>query len=245
MSVERSTKRRMNFLSLVLVFVVILSAEAQAELFGFEAISDNSGESGTMAAQLSVDITDPGGDQVLFTFYNDGPLSSIYDVPFPLDGVVTEVYLEYFVDVGGAEGVLGGLAAIQDNPSEGVAFYSPTTGSFPEGGGLNPPFDVTYAYDFSAAAEPPPATWGVDPGESLGLLYDIESGKTFADVLAAINQGFENPLTEVSLRVALHVQKLGEDNEYSDGFILVPMPGAVILGMLGLCVAGLKLRRFA
>jgi len=67
MSASRTTKNHIIFLSLVFVSVVILSTEARAELYSFGAISDNSGVSGWMEGQLSLEVTDPGGGQVLFT----------------------------------------------------------------------------------------------------------------------------------------------------------------------------------
>ncbi len=71
MLVVRKTKRYMTFLSLVLVFVVILSTEARAVMYGSWAVVEkNSSIPGQVAAELSVEVTDPGGGQVLFTFSN-------------------------------------------------------------------------------------------------------------------------------------------------------------------------------
>jgi hypothetical protein len=44
------------------------------------------------------------------------------------------------------------------------------------------------------------------------------------------------------LRIGIHVQAIGISGN-SDSFIMTPVPGAVILGMLGLSVAGWKLRK--
>lgn len=69
-------KRHIIFLSLVLV-VLILSTEARAEIFGFECITNPSNSTAAaIGAQLTVDVTaENGGSQVLFTFYNEGPLT--------------------------------------------------------------------------------------------------------------------------------------------------------------------------
>ena len=48
--------------------------------------------------------------------------------------------------------------------------------------------------------------------------------------------------TQDHIRIGLHVQDLGGE---SDTLILTPVPGAWILGVLGLSVAGIKLRKHA
>ncbi|MHC4597299.1 MAG: hypothetical protein ACYS19_20430 [Planctomycetota bacterium] len=252
MSAERATKHYITFVSLVLAFLVILSTEARAELYGFAPISNNSTVSGQMAQQLSLEVTDPGGGQVLFTFYNDGPLSSIYDVPAPMDSSAADVYFD--------DGALVKLALILDVDNypavyPGVDFDQiATPPDLPGGNSIVPPFDVTA--DFSADAENPAPSNGINPGESLGILFDLASGKTFANVIDALNVGF-NPgtyytgsglydgWTELNLRIGVRVINYGEDNEFSDGFILTPIPASVVLGILGLGVVGLKLRKFA
>jgi len=244
-SASRINKRYMDLVSLVFVFVVILSTAARAELYGFAPISNNSTISGQMAAQLSLEVTDYGSGQVLFTFYNDGPSSSIYDIPSPIESSITDVYFD--------DGALVTLAEIFDVDSvipypvyPGVdfeQFASPP--DLPGGNTLLPPFEVSAG--FLADSEKPIAANGVNPGEALGILFTFATGKTFDDVITGIELGFTNPIPEpdLSLRIALRIQSYGEDNEFSDGFILTPVPGAVVLGILGLGVAGIKLRKFA
>lgn len=250
MSVAHRTKRLMSFLSLVLVFVVILSTEARAELYGFEAISNNSGVSGTFAQQLSVEVTDPGThsaegyDQVLFTFYNNA--LAPYQVAEPIPSVITEVFFD--------DGPLLGLVQVINSPP-GVEFVQWDLGNasnLPGGNTLVSPFEATEG--FGAEAYTPPPYKGVGPGESLEIVFNL--GSTFADVINAINVGF-NPdpyytgsgdydgWTAPNLRIGLHVQSTGEGGEFSDMCIMTPIPASVILGMLGLGVAGLKLRKFA
>ena len=76
MSVTGTARCRMNFLSFVLVLLVILSTEVQADLYSFVSISDNEAVNAAIGAwQFSVDVTDyeptSGLNQVLFTFRND------------------------------------------------------------------------------------------------------------------------------------------------------------------------------
>jgi hypothetical protein len=238
-------RRYVVILGLSLALIVSLSPQARAELFGFGAITNNSGVSGTYAGQLAVDVTDAGNNgtynQVLFTFYNDGPTSSLYDVTSPIDGSITGVYFD--------DGALLGIASVSG--SSGVSFSSPATPSdLPGGNNLDPAF-VT-STNFSADADNPPYTNGVNPGEWVGILFNLQSGKTFDDVLAAINAGFalspgDNPDSPIdTLRVGIHVQGiLPTGVNQSDSFIMTPVPAAVILGVLGLSVVGLKLRKYA
>jgi hypothetical protein len=66
----------------------------------------------------------------------------------------------------------------------------------------------------------------------------------FSDVLAALDRGLMDPVPENSLRVGLHV--IAFDDGRSESFVnaeVVPVPGAVLLGLLGLGAAGIGLRK--
>jgi hypothetical protein len=224
--------------SLVLVFLVIMPREARAELYGFDVVENNSGIAGTIATQLSVEVTDPGTtvvidsvehNQVLFTFSNTGSEASS----------ITDLYFE--------DGSLLLLAAVLDNPPN-VDFQSPPNpGNLPGWETLDPPFDATS--DFSVDSNPPQLlARGVNPGESLGLLYTLQSGGNFADVIAALGLGVTNPDPEAprdSLRIGLHVQGIGPNDEGDSFILMTPIPASVVLGILGLGVAGWKLRKYA
>lgn len=240
MSSLHTPKRHMNVLCLVLVLLVILSTQATADLYeDWAVVENNSGMPGAVAAQLSVDVTDPGGGQALFTFNNAGPL----------DFFIADIYFD--------DGALLAIASI-DNTDPGVSFSAPASpGNLPGGNNVIPPFVTTTG--FSADADPPVAANAVGPGESVGIVFNLQQGKTFANVIDAINVGFDpysyygggpyDGWTEPSLRIGIHVQ--GIDGPWgcdqSDTYILTPVPGSVLLGlgMLGLSVAGLKLRKFA
>ncbi len=232
------TERRhyASVLSLVLALVVILPAAAQAALYGFEAITNNSGVSGTVAGQLSVDVTSAGGGtQALFTFYNDGPSGSAYDVSSP---IISEITTMYFDDTAG---VLSGLASITQSPVGFTDFASGATpANLPSGNTATPPFSATSGLSAQRTTAP---TGGVDVGESAALLYNVVIGKTFTDVINALNLG----ATGVdALRIGLHVQGINPTGvNASDSFIITPVPGAAILGLLGLGIAGWKLRKYA
>jgi len=230
MTVIFTKKRVMNFLRIVAVLVVIMSTEAQAVLYPFAAITDNSGVSGWMAQQLSLEVTPYGTSQVLFTFYN---------AVGPYDGIIGTVFFE-----DGALFALDADSIIENPPAvDFEAGTHPPSRQFPAGELLEPDF-VTTQYFWASTSNS--VQTGVNPGESLGIVFDLESGKNFADVLTAIGLGFTNPNPGVntSLRIGVHVQNLPPGTAQSDSFILTPIPASVVLGILGLSVAGLKLRRF-
>jgi hypothetical protein len=217
-------KHNVTVLYLVLALVVILPAAARADLYGFYPITSNSGVQNTVALQLSVDITNPGGNQALFTFYNDGPALSPYDVLSPITSQITTIYID------DNAGVLSGLASITQSP---IGFTNFAPGATP----TNIPGGNTagFSADTALSAQRSSPTGGIDVGEYVSILYNIVVGKNFADVINAMDLAL--------MRVGLHVQGIQPSN-LSDSF-LTPVPGAVILGLLGLGIAGWKLRRYA
>lgn len=191
-------------------------------------------------SQLSIEVSDyweNGYEQVLFTFYNTGTEAS-------------SIGAIYFDD-----GHLLGTPSILDFDYDPLLY--PLV-DFEVGGKNKPPGasaivpEWTTSQDFTTSADNPIPTWGVNPGESLGLVFDIEDDFHFDDIISAIYLGFTDPEEysgdwySDSLRIALHVQafELGGDNA-SETFLLVPIPGAVLLAIFGLGAVGVKLRKFA
>ena len=242
MSASRKNKSYMVLVSLVFVLLLILSTEARAalsELYGFAPLSNNSGVSGQMAAQLSLEVKDTGSNQVEFIFKNN-------IAPYAVDpGLTGSIELLAFED-----GILSDLVTINPYPNllddqSVVSFLEDTS---PTGTAL-PNSNLTITQNFFAVdATSAPSKKGVNPYEAVGIVFDIGSN-TFTDVIAALNQGFTGPIVSgESLRIGIHVISIGaigEEDGDSDTFILTPVPGAVILGILGLGVTGLKLRKFA
>ncbi len=203
---------------------------AEAAMYGFTPVSFNSGAAAyAVAPQLSLDVTQ-SGSQVLFTFANDGPVAS----------TITGMYFD------DGAGVLDSILAPIDGA--GVSFG---LGGHPAN--LSAP-TVPYHFgaDFWATANAPKGLGGkgVDnTGEFVTIPFTLESEETFADVLAALDADLADPTSTIgTLRVGMHVQSIGTASR-SDAFILTPvqtpLPGAVILGLLGLSAAGLKMRRLA
>ena len=162
-------------------------------------------------AQLSVDVTDPGGSQVLFTFLNSGPA----------DSSITDLYFD--------DGSLLSLNSIMNGP--GTAFSTPAVPSeLPSAGSASPPFVTTLG--FSADSDPPPSVMGVNPGENVGILFDLMGGQTYADVLTELD--------DATLRIGLHVQAFDGGGSES---IVTPEPSTGVLLTLGLLLTALRTRR--
>ena len=204
---------KLNFKKHVLPAATLLAAvvamPVQAVTLGFGCITGNlQGDCDIGEAQLTVDVTDAGGDQTLFTFMNSGPEASS----------ITDVYFD--------DGSL--LAIAQIINGTGVAFTEGASpGNLPGGNTVSPPFVATTG--FLADSDAPAQPNGVNPGEELGVLYSLQGGQTFADVLSELASG--------DLRIGIHVQ--GYASEGSESFVNnpVPVPAAVWLfgsGLLGL-----------
>ncbi len=222
MELVRTSKFNISFSNLVLAMGLLVSTAARADLYGFQNISGNSAVDAAIGEdQLSVNVTRPDGGQVLFTFRNAGSDPS-------------SITLIHFDD-----GVLDSLASVGDSDL-GVSF-SPGARQpvLPAGNDASPPFVVTPGLSASSDSRGGVQPNGVNPGETVGLLYDLQGSSSFANVIADLSSG--------ALRIGIHVQ--GFDGGGSESFINdpqpVPVPGALALGMFGMSVLGVKLRRLA
>ena len=196
---------RARLLAPVGAALLALATASPAFAIGFGCISNNNaGDCAAGAAQLSFDVTDAGGGLVLFTFNNAGPAASS----------IAQVYFD--------DGVLQTLDSIV-NPA-GVAFSAGANpANLPAGNNASPPFVAT----FSAGADNPAPTNGVNPGESVGIRFSLQPGASFADVLDALDNG--------SLRVGIHVQAFASGG--SESFVNVPVPEPGALALLGVAAA--------
>ena len=182
----------------------------------FGCITQNlAGDCAIGEAQLTVDVTSPSPLVVRFQFHNAGPAASS----------ITDVYFDDAED-----GALFQLSLILDQSP--LVDFEPGArpGNLPGAGQASPPFVTTDG--FSADSESPVQPRGVNPGETLGILFSLRPGASFADVL--------DHLTDGSLRIGIHVQ--GFAGGGSESFVNVPEPGALGLVAFGLVGLGARAR---
>ncbi len=211
------TKQRIILIAFV-VFVVslVFIGTTQAERYGFICITNGSiSDAGIGEAQLFMDVTPEGDNQVLFTFTNTGPEASS----------ITDIYFD--------DGTLLGIADIDNSAPDVVFSMQATPSDLPDGNNISPPFVTSVG--FSIDSDPAVQPHGINPGESLGIVFDLKNGGTFANIISELGDD--------TLRAGIRVQ--GFDDEGSESFVsIVPAPPAVVLVMIGLALfGGASLRR--
>ena len=208
--------------SAFLTAILILAAwatPAQADAVGFTAITNNSGQSATIAAQFSVTVAPFNATTWNFTFANAGPVAS----------TIAGIY----IDASGTGTTVSALSHIEAT-SAGVSFVeNGNPQALPSEGNAVPPF-VSDAENLSAT--PPPATNGIDPGES--LTWHVFFSGAF-DAHAALHAG--------TLRFGIHVISIGRGQE-SDSFVTgpggnVPEPSLMFLTLGAGAVVFFRRRR--
>ena len=201
----------MRALAICFGSLLLFAAPASAVTVGFDCITNNlAGDCTIGEAQLTLDITDEGGGQVRFTFANSGPLAS----------VISEVYFD--------DGALLGIASVMNGP--GVSFVEDASPpNLPGANNASPPFQVTAG--FLAEATPAPSMNGVGPGEWVAIIFDIQGGFDFNDVVAQFADG--------TVRAGIHVIAFASGG--SESFVNDPVPepstGLLLLSGLGALAA--------
>lgn len=190
--------------------------------------NNNISNCSTGASQLSVNVTDVGvaANQVKFIFNNIGSLaSSITDIYF--DGPSSPgalLSLAGLIDKDDGVGDMIGVDFTQDS----VSNVAP-----PDLTGGNAVNFVTTA-GFSADSDMPVSPNGVNPGEWLGVIFSLNSGKNFSDVVNEFSTG--------ALRIGMRVQSFSSGG--GESFVnaaAVPLPAAAFL--LAPAVVGLGMFR--
>lgn len=208
----------MRKLMAFLILFGISTAVSQATIreFDFYNITHNDPTNETIGeAQLFVDVSDSGAKQVLFTFGNTGPEPS----------AISEIYFD--------DDMLLIAAFIIDSQSDVdfVQFASPS--GLPGGKTLNPAFETSA--NLCAESAPPVPKKGINPGEQVGVLFDLQAGSTFQDVINGIDNG--------ALRIGIHV--IGFENGGSESFVNSSAPEPATICLLGLGTLALLRKRSA
>lgn len=187
-----------------------------------------------ISGQLQMTITKGSGNEVDFTFRNNGAV----------DSVITGIYFDPGATFQDHVSVVGGNARHEGNwievSSSGVSFDYDHNANFPGGNSLAAPFQTA----LGVLANHPSPWNGINDSTSssryewltLRLLLD-NNGSSWNDLLNAVNSG--------EFRVGLHVQSIGGKSG-SDSYVTapVPEPTTVLAGALLLLPFGVSTIRF-
>lgn len=212
-------------IAVALCTLAVVATQAQADIATYTFFNITNNGNPDVGTQLQMQVLsdseagflgDPGQVQFNFTV-----------LPGPEFATIAAVYFD--------DGILETLTGLVNGA--GVSFTEDAVDpvsppDLPGGQSIFPVFDVTDNFAADSDAGQGGIANGIDPGELLSILFDVDDG--FDGVIANLGSG--------DLRVGLHVQRIGEFSG-SDSYVNVPLPGAVLLGMLGLAAAGRKLRK--
>jgi hypothetical protein len=223
------------------LFGVAPRASAETITLGFDVIPSTSSSSARAAeSQFQVQVTDDGvgPGQALFTFLNVGTIaSSICDI--------------YFQD-----GTLLGLAEIinQTTPTRKRAYLTyfsegANPKNLPGGQSITPAFSPIVGVNFfSLDSNSPTQHMGINPGERLGVLFNLQPGRNFQSVKQALATLPPSTTANPSLRIGIHVQAIGQSgqsasyiNERPTGSTTQPPPPAAAVPLPATVWAGLSL----
>jgi len=186
----------------LLIQMILIATPAAAALpltLGFTNITNNNAtDAANGEAQLSVTLTcqDNGGvDQIVFTFNNVGAEAMS----------ITDVYFD--------DGTLLGIAEVLNGPNVDFS-QGASPPDLPGGNTVSPPFEVTAG--FLADSDPPAQPNGVNPGETLSIVFDLQAGQDCASVEAGLALGGATG----GLRIGIHVQ--GYASGGSEAFVNHP-----------------------
>lgn len=193
----------------VAVVLCLAASQAHAAIYGFTGLTNtNVNNTQNGQAQLSVEVL-ANGSLVDFIFRNIG-LNACS---------ITDVYFD--------DDILLSFGSIVNGP--GVLFsHNATPPNLPGANLASPPFVTTTG--LSADSNAPVQPNGVNPGEMLTIRMALLGSNMFADVIS--------DLASRDLRIGIHVQ--GFANGGSESFIgnpnpgVVPAPGALVLGVVGM-----------
>ena len=144
---------KVGFISVAVMMLGNPAITSATVTYNFQGITNNNPGDVTIGEnQLSVDVSDAGRGLVLFYFLNVGRQ----------DCSITQIYFD------DDAGLLTGFAARPYSPDRGVSFsVNSRPGNLPGGRSL----DNKFIADYSLGANPAVQPNGINPGESLDVLF--------------------------------------------------------------------------
>ncbi len=191
------------------VFAIAFLLSARANVYPFSIFND-ANYACNPNLHFEVEVFDPPG-QVIFEFRNMSTISC----------VITEIYFDNGSLIS-LESIINNI--ISEENKIGTKFIMGATPQELPGCNLvNPVFRTTEG--FSAEPSAPPAKWGINPGEWVQLVYNLDEGATFEDVIAELDSG-------IDLRIGIRIQSLpGEPGSCSA--LNTPEPATLLLLAIG------------
>ena len=224
------TQIKFKLLGVLLGTLLVLgAAQAHALRFSFENITNNNpldAAAGEFQLYVDVDITEDT-DKVLFTFGVD-------DIDPYADMFIEGIYFDDENTLSGIEQLIQGHH-VQFTKNE-VNKVRPR--NLPGGNELTPSFKAIEK--FSADADAPSGGGnGIDRGEILGMVFSLNDGLNYEDLITALSLGGDDG----GMRVGLKIQ--GFEGGGSESFVSnatpVPEPASMLLlgsGLMGLALIG-------
>lgn len=147
---------------------------------GFGGCSLNSpGDTAIGVAQFRVEVYPWGTNQAMFVFYNSGTEQAVIEAVYFDDGVLLGISDLYDLD---------DPTDPNSNPNTGVDFsLNASPPNLPSPNCVVPSFGNLVVY--SADADSPPPAKGIGPGEFLGVVFDLQPGATYQQLLAGLDAG--------------------------------------------------------
>lgn len=181
---------------------------AVSHLLNYDCITSDSNKNCSSGEQLIItELNDLGSSLVQLNFYNDGDTNS----------VITSIYLE------DTENLLS-FSELIDSENGGHSGVSFSTSNNPKNlpAGNKPDVDFDATSGLSFTANPAGPKNGINSGEWLGIIFQLESGQNIDSLLSAFNEG--------DIRLGVHVTAgKGISGSFASTTLTqVPLPASII-----------------